>query len=72
MNMYTENQNRNLVGQESLMRLPDVLELIPVSRSSWYAGIKSGKYPKSVKLGVRMTAWKRSEIDTLIRSFMGK
>ena len=67
--MYTENKNKSLVSQESLLRLPEVLALIPVSRSSWYLGIKSGKYPSSVKLGLRMTAWKRTEIEKLIHSF---
>ena len=39
------------------LRLPQVLEVFPVSKSSWWAGVKSGKYPKSVKLGCRTTAW---------------
>jgi prophage regulatory protein len=40
--------------------------IIPVSRSSWLAGVKSGKYPKPVKLGERMTAWRVSDIRDLI------
>ena len=40
------------------LRLPQVLALIPVSRSAWWAGCKSGRYPKPVKLGPRTTpAW---------------
>lgn len=41
------------------------LPLIPVSRSSWWAGVKTGKYPKPVKLGPRTTAWRRDTILTL-------
>jgi predicted DNA-binding transcriptional regulator AlpA len=48
------------------LRLPQVLELIPVSRASWWAGIKSGKYPQGVKLSERITAWRRQDIDALI------
>ena len=49
-----------------LIRLPEVLQLYPVSRSSWYLGIKTGKYPKPVKLGERSSAWRESDIKKLI------
>jgi len=48
------------------LRLPQVLKLYPVSRSSWWAGVKSGRYPKSVKLGPRTTAWRAEDIKILI------
>jgi prophage regulatory protein len=40
--------------------------IIPVSRSSWLAGVKSGKYPKPVKLGERTVAWRVSDIRDLV------
>ena len=45
---------------------PPLPPIIPVSRSSWWAGVKSGRFPKPVKLGPRTTAWRVSEIRTLI------
>ena len=39
--------------------------LIPISRASWWAGVKSGKYPKPVKLGSRTTCWRESDIEKL-------
>ena len=39
---------------------------IPVSRSTWWAGVKDGRYPKPVKLGPRITAWRVEDIRTLI------
>jgi prophage regulatory protein len=39
---------------------------IPVGRSTWWAGVKSGRFPKPVELGPRMTAWKVADIRTLI------
>ncbi|WP_246499010.1 helix-turn-helix transcriptional regulator [Microvirga soli] len=39
---------------------------IPVSRSTWWAGIKDGRYPKPVKLGPRITAWRVEDIRALI------
>lgn len=53
--------------RERLLRLKQVLELIPVSKSSWWDGIKKGKYPKSIKLGVRTTCWRESEIFALMQ-----
>ncbi|MCP4885832.1 MAG: AlpA family phage regulatory protein [Planctomycetaceae bacterium] len=40
--------------------------IIPVSRSSWYKGIAEGRYPKPVKLGERISAWKIEDIRKLI------
>ena len=40
--------------------------LIPISRSSWWQGIRKGIYPKGVKLGSRATAWNVEDIRALI------
>ncbi|NLE23727.1 MAG: AlpA family phage regulatory protein [Clostridiaceae bacterium] len=39
--------------------------IIPVSRASWYAGIKAGKYPKPIRLSERTVAWREDDIKTL-------
>ncbi|MCL2790974.1 MAG: AlpA family phage regulatory protein [Desulfobulbus sp.] len=41
--------------------------LIPVSKSTWWAGVKSGRYPCPVKLGPRITAWRVEDIRRLIQ-----
>jgi prophage regulatory protein len=41
---------------------------IPVSKSTWWAGVKSGRYPKPVKLGPRITAWRAEDIRALIKA----
>ena len=52
---------------DRLIRLKEVLEYIPVSKSSWWAGVKSGRYPAPVHhLGPRVTAWKLSAIKQLV------
>lgn len=56
-----KNENR-----ERLLRLPDVLSRIPVSKSAWWAGVKSQRFPQPVKLGPRTTAWRESEINEII------
>lgn len=42
--------------------------LIPVSKSTWWAGVKSGRFPKPVKVGERCTAWRVEDIRALIDS----
>ena len=54
---------------EGYLRLPKVLSVFPVSRSSWFAGIKSGRYPTGVKLGPRTRAWPVEQIRALLASF---
>jgi prophage regulatory protein len=57
-----------IVGDKS-KKIPAI---IPVSRSSWWAGVKTGKYPKPVKLGERTTAWRVEDIRNLINSMGGE
>lgn len=42
--------------------------IIPVSKSTWWAGVKTGRYPAPVKLSERCTAWRVEEIRTLLNS----
>ena len=42
--------------KEGFVRLPQVLAVIPVSKTQFWEGIKTGKYPSPIKLGPRTTA----------------
>lgn len=46
---------------------PPVSAIIPVSKSTWWNGVKSGRFPKPVKLGPRTTAWRVEDIKKLIK-----
>jgi prophage regulatory protein len=48
------------------VRLETVLTVIPVGRSTWWKGIKEGRFPAGVKLGPRTTAWRVEDIRALI------
>lgn len=50
------------------LRLPDVLKLYPVSKSTWWKGIQDGKFPSPVRIGERAIAWRAEDIRTLIES----
>jgi len=58
--------NAEILKYTALIKLPDVLQLYPVSRASWYNGIKLGKYPPPIKIGPRSSAWRLSDINKLI------
>ena len=45
---------------------PPVPAIIPVSRSSWWLGVRSGRFPQPIKLGPRTTAWRVEDIRKLI------
>lgn len=54
------------LSPQKLLRLPQVLELIPISKSAWWAGVRSGRYPKPIKLSPRTTVWRAEDIRALI------
>lgn len=45
---------------------PPTPAIIPVSKSTWWSGIRTGRYPQPVKLSTRCTAWRVSDIRALI------
>jgi prophage regulatory protein len=47
---------------------PPVPAVVPVCKSTWWAGVKSGRFPSPVKLGPRTTAWRVEDI----RAFVAK
>jgi len=55
--------------QTGFLRLSSILAPrgpIPVGRSTWWQGVKTGRFPKPIKLGPRTTAWKVEDIRALI------
>lgn len=45
--------------------------IIPISKSQWWAGVKAGKFPTPVKLGLRITAWRASDIQAIVEQLNG-
>jgi len=54
------------------LRLPQVLNIVPISKSAWWDGCKNGRFPKPVKLGPRTTAWKTEDIVALVKQLGGE
>ena len=45
---------------------PPILPIIPISKSSWWQGVKTGRYPKAIKLGKNTTVWREDDVRRLV------
>jgi predicted DNA-binding transcriptional regulator AlpA len=61
MELNLETGHPTRLPDEGFVRLPTILAIFPIGKSSWWAGIKAGRYPRPVKLGPRVTAWRVSD-----------
>lgn len=63
---------RYTIPESGFLRLPQIIgdpkadppipAMIPVGKSTWWAGVKSGRFPAPVKLGPRTTVWRVEDI----------
>lgn len=59
---------------DSFLRLKDIIgdrkkgipAIIPIGKTSWYAGVESGRFPKPIRYSARAVFWRRSDIERLI------
>ena len=58
-----EFSKHEMQGGEKLIRLPELLRTIGVSRATAYRYMDTGKLPKPMKLSSRCVAWKASAIN---------
>ena len=64
----SNSEIKNTLPETGYLRIKQVLQFIPVSKSTWWEGVKSGRFPKSIKLGPRTTVWRVEDIRKLINS----
>ena len=55
-----------------LMKLPRVMEITTLSRSTIYNWIRAGSFPAPVKLGPRSVAWLKEEVDAWVTARVAK
>jgi prophage regulatory protein len=61
-----------IVGRAARKGQQAIPAIIPVSRSTWWAGVKSGRYPQPTRmLGARITAWRVEDIRALLEQSKG-
>jgi prophage regulatory protein len=70
MSSMKQFQSKNAWSQRTgYVRLADILSPrgpLPIGKSTWWAGVKAGRYPAAVKLGPRITAWRIEDILALM------
>lgn len=64
--MSANTNNTPSLPDTGFIRLPQILQFIPVSKSTFWLRVKQGQYPKGIKLSPQVTAWKVEDIRQLI------
>lgn len=60
------SQNHPFIPSTGFLRLPQILAIIPISKSAWWEGCRTGRFPKPIKLGPRTTVWRAEDIAAFI------
>jgi len=63
--------NSTKLSEIGFLRLPQVLQFIPISKTAFYDGIREGRFPSPVKLSERTSAWRCEDIRKLIEELGG-
>ena len=45
---------------------PPITPIFPISKSAWWEGVKTGRYPKAIKLGANTTVWREDDVRDLV------
>lgn len=79
VNIRERKRNRTIyraIPETGFLRLPQIIgdpktdppipAIVPVGRSTWWAGVKTGRFPAPVKLGPRTSVWRAGDIRALV------
>lgn len=55
--------------KDQFLRLPQVMEISGLAKSTIWAYVKKGKFPQPIKLSARVTVWRLSDIRKWMESF---
>ena len=56
----------NSNSEVTLMRIPQILEVMPISKSKFWLMVQKGEFPKPIKIG-RSSFWTIEQVQTFIR-----
>jgi prophage regulatory protein len=54
------------LAELGVLRLPQVMSLVGLSRSSIYLAVSRGEFPRQIQLGARAVGWRRSDVEVWI------
>ena len=66
MSTTIQNSHAPALPETGFLRLSDVLRIVPVCRTAWYNGVKSGLFPQPVALGKRARGYRVEDVRALI------
>jgi prophage regulatory protein len=55
----------------TLMRIPQILKVMPVSKSKFWLMVQKGEFPKPIKIG-RSSFWTIEQVQAFIRERSGQ
>ncbi len=58
--------SEHILQSTGYLRIKQVLKIIPVSKSTWWAGVKTGRFPSPTKIGPRITVWSVEDINEFL------
>jgi len=58
--------SREPFPKTGLVKLGAILQFLSISKTMWYEGVKSGRYPKTIKLGPRTSCWRAEAVWELV------
>jgi predicted DNA-binding transcriptional regulator AlpA len=56
----------SVLPPEGFVRLPVVVKVLGVGKTTWWCGVREGRFPKPVKLGPKTSVWRVEDIRALI------
>ena len=62
MTAHKPEEDISSLPRQAIVRIPTILKVFPVSRSTWNNGVKDGRYPKAVKVSERGVGWRWGDI----------
>lgn len=64
-----ETKNLHELPSEGFVRLPVVLRVLDIGKTTWWCGVREGKFPKPIKIGTRTARWNVKDIRALIEKY---
>ena len=65
------NQSNSQIPPITLMRIPQILKVMPVSKSKFWLMVQKGEFPKPIKIG-RSSFWTIEQVQAFIRERSGQ
>ena len=59
-----------LLPQEGFVRLPVILKVLSIGKTTWWCGVRDGTFPKPIKMGKRTARWNVKDIRALIAKYI--